>query len=197
VCCTALLDPVRRWLVARHLPPLTRAQWGMCLAHFGVGLFVLGATVTSVYSIERDFSARPGDRLTAGDYEFVFRGLRDVAGPNFDAVEAEFELRRDGALVSVLRPQQRTYRVQTQPMPEAAILSGLHRDVLATLGQPLGADAWSVRVQVKPLIRFVWLGALVMALGGLLAVTDRRYRQPVREPAAVPARAAVAAEPRS
>src|SRR5690606_25669965 len=99
VCCASLLDPVRRFTVARHLPRLTRAQWGMTLAHLGVGLFVLGATVTTAYTIEMDFSARPGQTLEAGEYEFAFRGLREVEGPNYDAVEAEFELRRDGELV--------------------------------------------------------------------------------------------------
>ncbi len=198
VCAASLLDPVRRYTVARHLPPLTRAQWGMALAHLGVGLFVLGATVTSAYTVERDFSTRPGETLRAGDYEFVFVGLREVAGPNYDGIEAEFELRRDGELVATMRPQQRTYRVQQQTLPEAAILSGLHRDVLVTLGESLGAGAWSVRLQVKPLVRFIWLGAVVMALGGLLAATDRRYRQPVREPArAKAAGAPVPAEQRS
>src|SRR5690606_30915962 len=125
------------------------------------------------------------------------RTLRDVEGPNYDAVEGEFELRRDGELIAMMRPQQRAYRVQAQTLPEAAIHQGLHRDVLVTLGESLGAGAWSVRLQVKPLIRFVWLGALMMALGGLLAATDRRYRQPVRETARVRAGAPVPAEQRS
>src|SRR5690606_15114884 len=143
------------------------------------------------------FAARPGETLNAGDYEFAFRGLREVEGPNYDAVEAEFELWRDGELLASMRPQQRAYHVQQQTLPEAAIHQGLQRDVLVTLGESLGAGAWSVRVQVKPLIRFVWLGAIVMALGGLLAATDRRYRQPVRETARVPAAAPVPAEQRS
>ena len=103
VCASALLDPVRR-LVFRTGAPLTRGQIGMCLAHFGVGVFMLGATVTSAYNFESDFSARPGDRIEAGGYEFVFNGVRGVQGPNFVADEGEFELRDDGELISVLRP---------------------------------------------------------------------------------------------
>src|SRR5690606_32509132 len=117
VCSASLLDPVRRLTVARHLPPLTRSQWGMCLAHLGVGIFVIGATVTTAYNIERDFAARPGDRLEAGGYEFVFTGLEEVTGVNYDAIEAEFEVWRDGELVSIMRPQQRTYRVQRNVLP--------------------------------------------------------------------------------
>jgi cytochrome c-type biogenesis protein CcmF len=184
VCVTALLDPVMR-LIRRGGPSLTRAHLGMCVAHLGVGVFILGATIASAYNLEVDLSARPGESLTAGGYEFVFRNIRTVEGANFVADEGEFELRKDGRLISVLTPQKRIYRVQPTPMTEAAIDVGMTRDVFVALGEPLGDSAWSVRLQVKPLIRFVWLGALIMALGGLLAISDRRYRQTAREPVAV------------
>src|SRR5690606_7807580 len=175
-----------------------RATWGMCLAHLGVGLFILGATVTSAFDVELDRGVRPGDTWEAGGYEFTFQGVRDVQGPNFDAVEGEFEVRRAGELVTVLYPQQRVYHVQRNPMTEAAIDSALHRDVFVALGQSLGDGAWSVRVRVKPLISFLWLGAIVMAIGGFVAVTDKRYRlqraeRVEREPA--PAPGAVRAQP--
>jgi cytochrome c-type biogenesis protein CcmF len=157
----------------------------MCVAHFGVGVFILGATIASAYNLEVDLSARPGERLTAGGYEFVFRNIRTVEGANFVADEGEFELRKDGRLISVLAPQKRIYRVQPTPMTEAAIDVGMTRDVFVALGEPLGDSAWSVRLQVKPLIRLVWIGALIMAFGGLLAISDRRYRQSAREPVAV------------
>ena len=153
----------------------------MCLAHFGVGVFMLGATVASAYNFERDFSARPGDRIEAGGYEFVFNGIREVQGPNFVADEGEFELRDDGELIAVLKPQVRTYQVQQEPMTEAAIDANVLRDVFVALGEPLGDNAWSVRLRVKPLISLLWLGSGLMALGGLVAITDRRYRVAARQ----------------
>jgi cytochrome c-type biogenesis protein CcmF len=179
VCAAALLDPFRKW-VLRQGAPLTRSQLGMCLAHLGVGVFILGATTVSAYNVETDFSARPGDRFDVGGYEIVFRGVRAVDGPNFKADEGEFELRKNGELVTLLTSQQRVYRVQQTPMTEAAIDTRIGRDVFIALGEPLGAGAWSIRIQVKPLIRFLWLGSLLMAVGGLVAITDRRYRLPVR-----------------
>jgi cytochrome c-type biogenesis protein CcmF len=180
VCASALLDPVRR-LVQRTGAPLTRGQIGMCLAHFGVGVFMLGATVASAYNFERDFAARPGDRIEAGGYEFVFNGVKSLPGPNFVADEGEFELLSDGEHVTTLKPQVRVYQVQQQPMTEAAIDSNVLRDVFVALGEPLGDNAWSVRLRVKPLIGLLWLGSGLMALGGLVAITDRRYRVAVRK----------------
>jgi len=188
VCASAALDPVRK-LISRTGGPLTRAQLGMCLAHFGVGVFILGATVASAYNLEFDTSARPGDRIQAGGYEFVFRGLRTANGANFVADEGEFELRKGDDLIAVLTPQKRVYRVQQTPMTEAAINTNLARDIFVALGEPLGDNAWSLRIQVKPLIGFLWLGSALMALGGLLAVTDRRYRLIRQEQAATNAAA--------
>ena len=183
VCASSVLDPLRRF-VMRTGGPLTRAHLGMCFAHFGVGVFILGATVVSAYNLELDATAKPGDRLEAGGYEFVFRGIRSVEGPNFVADEGEFELRDDGSLVAILAPQKRVYRVQQTPMTEAAIESHLGQDIFLALGEPLGDNAWSVRIQVKPLIGFLWLGSGLMVVGGLLAISDRRYRQAVRVEAA-------------
>jgi cytochrome c-type biogenesis protein CcmF len=180
VCASSLLDPVRR-LVFRTGAPLTRGQVGMYLAHFGVGVFMLGATVASAYKVELDVSARPGDTVTAGGYEFVFKDVRKLEGPNFVADEGEFELRDAGTLVAVLTPQIRTYQVQREPMTEAAIDTNVVRDVFVALGEPLGDNAWSLRLQVKPLIGFLWLGSGLMVLGGLFAITDRRYRAAVRQ----------------
>jgi cytochrome c-type biogenesis protein CcmF len=180
VCASSLLDPMRR-LIRRTGAPLTRGQIGMCLAHFGVGVFMLGATVASAYNLELDISAKPGDRLEAGGYEFVFNSMRRVEGPNYVADEGEFELREDGELLGIMRPQIRVYQVQTSPMTEAAIDTNVFRDVFVALGEPLGADAWSLRIQVKPLIGFLWLGSCLMALGGIVAITDRRYRVAARQ----------------
>jgi cytochrome c-type biogenesis protein CcmF len=191
VCTSSLLDPVRR-LVRRTGAPLTRGQVGMCLAHFGVGVFMLGATVASAYNFERDFSARPGDTIEAAGYELAFKGTSTVQGPNFVADEGEFELRAGGEFVATLKPQVRVYQVQREPMTEAAIDSNVLRDVFIALGEPLGEGAWSVRLRVKPLIALLWLGSGLMALGGIVAITDRRYRVAARQ--AHPAAARPAAE---
>jgi cytochrome c-type biogenesis protein CcmF len=167
--------------VFRTGAPLTRGQVGMHIAHFGVGVFMLGATVASAYNFEHDVSARPGDRIEAGGYEFVFNSMRTVDGPNFVADEGEFELRNDGEIVAMLRPQIRVYNVQRDAMTEAAIDTNVLRDVFVALGEPLGDDAWSLRLQVKPLIGFLWIGSGLMALGGLVAITDRRYRVAARQ----------------
>ncbi len=192
VCASSLLEPLRR-LIFRTGAPLTRGQLGMYLAHFGVGVFMLGATVASSYNLELDVSARPGDTISAGGYEFVFKGMRKVDGANFVADEGEFELRTDDSLIAVLTPQIRTYQVQREPMTEAAIDTNVVRDVFVALGEPLGDDAWSLRLQVKPLIGFLWLGSGLMVLGGLVAVTDRRYRVAARQAQQVAAQPATGA----
>ncbi|HET8696903.1 MAG TPA: heme lyase CcmF/NrfE family subunit [Gammaproteobacteria bacterium] len=188
VCVAALLDPLSRF-VRRHAAPLTRAQLGMCLAHLGVGVFILGVTFVSAYTVEKDVAMRPGDHVAIGDYDVHLRDVSDVTGPNYTAKEGEFELSRDGRAVTVMKSQQRHYTVQQTDMTEAAIDTRIGRDVFIALSKDLGAGAWAVRLQVKPGIRFLWLGSLLMALGGIVAVTDRRYRQPVRASSAVDAAA--------
>jgi cytochrome c-type biogenesis protein CcmF len=157
-------------------PRLTQAMIAMQLAHLGVGLFVLGVTTTSSFSIETDQRIAPGESVTVADYTIQFSTPRRVAGPNYVAMRSEMKVSRDGKPVTVLYPEKRMYRVQKSPMTEADIDSGWRHDLFVALGEDLGQNAWSVRIQYKPLIRFIWFGALVMALGGLVAVTDRRYR---------------------
>ena len=188
VVLTSLWDPVTRAIRREPRPmPLSRAQWGISLAHLGIGVFILGVTVTSSFGIETDQSMRPGDSLDVAGYTFEFRDIRQVEGANYEAVEGEFEVRRGGQLVTILTPQKRVYRVQQTPMTEAAIDPALNRDLFIALGDPLGGGAWSVRVQYKPFIRFIWLGTLIMAFGGLLAATDRRYRTATQTSRAVSA----------
>jgi cytochrome c-type biogenesis protein CcmF len=180
VVLSSLLEPVSRALDSKTVR-LTRAQWGMFIAHLGVGMFIIGASVTSAFNIETDTAVRVGERWQIEDYELEFLGLREVEGPNFMAEEGEFELRRDGEYIATLRPQRRVYRVRTDLMTEAAVDSTPFRDIYLALSDPLGEGAWAVRVRFKPMISFIWYGCIVMALGGLLAATDRRYRQPVRQ----------------
>jgi cytochrome c-type biogenesis protein CcmF len=137
------------------------------------------------YRIERDISLGVGETTTLQGYQFEFMGTRDVRGPNYRAIEGEVVITRDGELVKTLRPQKRFYASGGNPMTEAGIHARLNRDLFVALGEDLGAGKWSMRVQYKPLIRYIWLGALLMALGGLVSMTDRRYR--ARSPATVPA----------
>ena len=171
---------------------LSRAFMGMTVAHFGVGVFILGVTLTGAYSIERDLRMDLGTKVTLAGYTFTFEGVDQVPGPNYTANQGTVNVSRDGKTLVTLHPQKRTYRVQTMPMTEAAIDAGLFRDVYVSLGEPVDSGAWSVRVYYKPFIRWIWFGALLMALGGVFAASDRRYRVAVRADAKVAAQAAPA-----
>ena len=149
----------------------------MQLAHLGLGLTVLGITVTSSYSVITDEGMTPGDTREIGGYTFRFEGMRDVKGPNYAAAQGVFTVFRGEAAYTELKPEKRVYRVQTNPMSEAAIDAGWGRDLFVALGESLGGGAWSVRIQHRPLIRFIWFGCVVMAIAGLIGVSDPRYRR--------------------
>ncbi len=172
----SLVTPLRAWRRDPGTSGITRSTFGMCVAHFGVGMFVIGVTIVSAFSVEADRSLRIGESATVAGYDFELRGMRNVEGPNYRAIEGEIDIYREGKFVAQVRPQKRTYIVQQSPMTEAGIHVGLTGDLFAALGEPLGDNAWSVRLQYKPMIRFIWIGAFVMALGGLIAASDRRYR---------------------
>jgi cytochrome c-type biogenesis protein CcmF len=172
----SLIQPIRSWRRAPGTPGMTRSVLGMSIAHFGVGLFVMGVTIVSAFTVEADISMVPGKSVDVAGYTFELRELRNVQGPNYQALEGEVDVRRNGEFIAQLRPQKRTYLVQQSPMTEAGIHARWNRDLFVALGDPLGNDTWSVRLQYKPMIRFIWLGALVMALGGIVAASDRRYK---------------------
>ena len=180
IMLASLIQPIRSLRRSPGTPPISRGVLGMSIAHFGVGVFVLGVTIVSSFNVEADRSLRVGDQVSVGGYEFELRSLRNVQGPNYQAVEGDIDVRKNGEFVTQLRPQKRTYLVQQSPMTEAGIDAGWNRDIFVALGDPLGNNAWSVRLQYKPMIRFIWLGALVMAFGGLVAASDRRYRLAAR-----------------
>ena len=168
---------LRRAGGARYaLGRLPRHMAGMACAHAGLGVLAIGVALSGAFADERELLMRPGDAVAFAAHEFAYRGERAVAGPNYDAVEALIAVSRDGAPVAELRPQQRTYRVQTQPMTEAAIHSTVWRDLYAALGPAHPGGARGVRLYARPFIQWLWGGALLMALGGLLALSDRRYR---------------------
>jgi cytochrome c-type biogenesis protein CcmF len=173
VILSALYEPYQR---LRRKQSLSRGVLGMTLAHIGVGLFAIGVTVTQMYRIEKDIALKPGESVSMQGYDFAFNSTRMVQGPNFDAVEAEVVITREGREVATLHPQKRVYRVQRSPMTESGIEVDWNRDLFVAMGEDLGGGAWSMRIQYKPMVRFIWFGALVMSIGGLIAVSDRRYR---------------------
>ncbi len=158
-------------------PSLSEA--GMTLAHFGVGLFLIGAMLTNSISSEKHLRMEAGDSFDLAGYSFVFEGTRALQGPNFVADEGEFIVYRSGERITTLYPQKRRYSKGGQVMSEAAIDPGLTRDLYVSLGEPLDdqGQAWAIRLYHKPFIRFIWLGALFMMAGGFLAASDRRYRK--------------------
>jgi cytochrome c-type biogenesis protein CcmF len=164
---------------------------GMAIAHFGIGMFSIGASGVESYKIEKDVALKPGGSFAIAGYDFKFVSSSAVRGPNYDAVQALIDVTRDGKPIAVLKPQKRHFWVQQTDNSQAAISVSWARDLFVAMGNPLGEGAWSMRIQYKPLVRYIWLGAFVMAIGGLVAATDRRYR------AGVPATAqsAVAAPP--
>jgi cytochrome c-type biogenesis protein CcmF len=177
IVISSLILPVRSWLRKEGTVAITRSALGMSIAHLGMGLFVIGATLTSAFGVESDRAMRLNDTLEVAGLDFQLREIRQVEGPNYSAIEAAIEVRRDGDFVATVRPQKRQYLVQKNWMTEAGIHPTWNKDIFVALGDQLGDGAWSVRIQYKPMIRFIWFGAFVMALGGLVTVTDRRYRK--------------------
>jgi len=176
VMSTSVIEPIRSWRRAEGTARITPAVLGMSIAHFGVGMFILGVTLTSAFNVETDMSMRSGESVEVAGHAFELRELRQVQGPNYTAIEGTIEIRKDGNFVTEVHPQKRQYLVQKNWMTEAGIDVQWNKDLFIALGDQLGNDTWSVRIQYKPMIRFIWFGAIVMALGGLIAVTDRRYR---------------------
>jgi len=172
-----------------RLQLLPRATVGMMLAHLGVAVFIFGVTLVKTYEVERDVKMAVGDRTTIGELAFTFKGVRDILGPNYQATQAWVEVTRTNpkgeSKVADMLPEKRVYRVQSNPMTEAAIHTRLGGDLYVSLGEPIEGTTWTVRVYVKPFVDWIWGGCLLMALGGLVAVTDRRYRS--RAKAAAPA----------
>ena len=175
--------------VLHRLGQLPRATVGMMLAHVGVAVFVFGVTMVGTYDIERDVAMSPGDSTTVRGYTFTYMGAQAVRGPNYQAMRGHLEVTRDGETVSDMYPEKRIYRVQRNPMTEAAIDSRIKGDLYVQMGEVIEGDKWLVRIWVKPFVSWIWFGCLLMGLGGIWAVTDRRYR--VRSTSAAPARTPV------
>ena len=161
----------------RRVGQIPRALAGMMVAHIGVAVFCFGVVMVKTYEVENDVKMVVGDTTTVRGYQFAFKGVKQITGSNYDATRAQIEITRDGNKVAELHPEKRIYRVQQNPMTEAAINAGLTRDLYVSMGEEVEGGAWIIRVYVKPFIDWMWGGCLMMAFGGFLAVTDRRYRR--------------------
>jgi len=184
----AVLDRVRgvRSGVLAQLARQPRSFWGMILAHVGVAVFIAGVTLVKGYETERDVRMAVGDTVTVGAHTFRFDGVTERRGPNYRATRGTFTVTRDGAQVDVMHPEKRVYNAGGMPMTEAAIDSGPFGDRYVSLGDPVGDGSWSVRVYSKPFVTWIWGGCILMALGGFIAILDRRYRTATRRAPALP-----------
>lgn len=153
------------------------SQWGMTIAHMGIAVTIVGVTLVSIYEKEVNVKMFSGDSVNVSGYDFVFKGIKKVKGPNYSADQGQIEVYFEDDFVSLLTPERRTYLVQTMGMTEAGIDPGLFRDLYVALGDPLPENSWAIRIHYKPFVRWIWLGAIFMALGGLCAMADKRYRR--------------------
>jgi cytochrome c-type biogenesis protein CcmF len=160
----------------RHLAKQPLSYWGMLAAHAGVAVFVVGVTLVNGGQVSADASMRVGDSVVSNGWRYSFTALNKVDGPNYIAARATFEVRNTNGKVLLLQPEKRYYTVQQMPMTEAAIDRGFSRDIYLSLGEPTKDGAWAVRMQYKPFVGWIWAGCLIIAGGGLLAASDRRYR---------------------
>jgi cytochrome c-type biogenesis protein CcmF len=149
---------------------------GMTLAHIGLGVCVIAIATVETYTVERDAAIAPGETLALGRYAYRFESIREIEGPNYNGVRAEVTVLRDGQPVATLHPERRNYWVQRSTLTEAGIASRWNMDMFVALSEELGEGRWSVRAQLRPLIDWIWYAAALMAFGGVLAATDRRYR---------------------
>lgn len=174
----------------KGLGQIGRSHFAMVLGHIGFAVSIIGISMVQNYDVERDVKMTPGERITIQGYEFYFAGLRDNDGPNYDGFIADFELFKDGKFINTLHAEKRFYTVQRSMMTEAAIDSGITRDLYVAMGERLSDGSWAIRLYYKPFVRWIWFGALMMSIGGILAISDKRYRfrqkplavEPTKEP---------------
>ena len=176
-----VLNKTRHTGLKAGLKRLKPSYYGMQLAHLGVAITILGVAISTSHSEQRDLRMAPGERAVIGDYQFRFDGVQESQGPNYVAEYGTVTVYENGRQITQLHPEKRIFTVQNMPMTEAAIDPGLTRDLYVALGEPLGDDgSWAIRLHVKPFVRWIWLGSIFMALGGVVAISDRRYRMKVR-----------------
>ena len=160
----------------KGITKLSRSHWGMILAHLGVAMTVWGIAFSQNFSVERDVRMAVGDTVQIADYDFKFTGVSDANGPNYMGGKAQIDISKDGKPEATLFAEKRFYTVSKMPMTEAAINWGFTRDLYVALGEKIEDNSWALRLYYKPFIRWIWIGGLFMAIGGLLCMFDRRYR---------------------
>ena len=174
IAASCVLTVVRRKRASAG--PLPRHYSGMLMAHFGVAVTIVGITLVKTYEVEKDVRLAPGESFAVGRYDFRFDGVEKQQGPNYEALRGTIVVSRDGKELRTMHPEKRNYRAQATTMTEADIDTGFTRDLYVALGEPAGEGAWSLRIYVKPFVDWIWGGAFLMAFGGMLAASDRRYR---------------------
>jgi len=157
------------------LKKMPLGSYGMMTGHIGIAIFVTGLSLTAIYSEEKDLKMAFGDTYSMDEYTFVFRGVEKTEGPNYKAFKGMIDVSSGTTSLGTMEPEKRIYNVQKMPMTEAAIDAGLTRDLFIALGEDLGDGSWTLRIYYKPFVRWLWIGGLVMGLGGLLAAMDKRY----------------------
>ena len=175
-----LLSSGKEGLFAK-LASQSRSYYGMHVAHLGIAVFIIGATLVGGYETEKDVRMEIGNTVEVGGYTFRFNGAKKEPGPNYMADIGELDVLRNGEKIRTMAPEKRTYTASGMAMTEAAIDTGVFRDLYVALGEPLENGAWVVRVYHKPFVDWIWFGCILMAFGGFLAVSDRRYRLAMRE----------------
>ena len=166
--------------IFHRISKVPHATWGMSVAHLGIGVFVLGVTFVSAFEQERELPMQVGQKAELSGYLFQLDGIKDVQGPNYSSKQASVRVFKNGEPVALLLPEKRTYLVQQNPMTEAGIHSGFLRDVYVALGEQVDDKTWGMRLYYKPFVQWIWLGAMLMAFGGVLAALDRRYRMKLK-----------------
>ncbi len=170
------------WTRIRANGKFTPEMLGMVIAHFGIAVFLVGALLIEAQNVLREVAMKPGDTVEVGDYRFHFQGVDEKQGPNYLSDRGHVQVFRNGKPLVLLHPEKRAYASGGQVMTDAGIHAGVLADVLVTLGEPLGDDAWAVRLHIKPFVRWIWVGALLMALGGFVTATDKRFRRRKEDP---------------
>jgi cytochrome c-type biogenesis protein CcmF len=163
--------------VTAGIGKLNASHYGMTLAHIGFAVLVIGVAMTKTYTVERDVRMQAGDTVTVSGYDFTLQEVYALNGPNYGGEAAELDVYKDGSFVSHLHAEKRFYRIQNTIMTEAAIHARLSRDLFVSLGEALPGNAWALRIHVKPFVRWIWLGGLLMSLGALVALCDKKYRR--------------------
>jgi cytochrome c-type biogenesis protein CcmF len=162
--------------VLEAITRLPIAMVGMGVAHFGIGVFILGVVFNSSFSSEKEMAVRFGESIELAGYTFTLQNVSGVKGPNYDAVRGHVYVTRDGETETVLFPEKRVYTVQRNPMTEASIQTGVFRDLYVALGEAVSDSEWGLRVYYRPFVQWIWFGTLLMAVGGILGAMDKRYR---------------------